>query len=285
MKRIGLICVALIAALALCGCGLTQVSRYDGAERYTAGGAAVSQNVNSLHINWIDGQVVIAYHDQNTVLIEETSRRALNRTEQVHWLAENGTLSIQYAQSGASIAADLNKTLTVTLPRGTVLRQADLNSVSGGIEAPALCADTIHLATISGGVFMSGAADQLGVSTISGGIRLETAASTVEVDTTSGSVSVTMENGKSLRINTVSGGVNLRTGDIESVRVNTISGGVLAHLPRDKGFTAKVSTVSGTVKTGQDIRKNGDQYLLGDGRIKVDISTVSGSIMLEEYRQ
>ena len=280
MKKIGLICLALIAALALSGCGLTIVSSYDHAEHYTVGGGTVTQSVNSLEINWIDGKVTIAYHDQDTVLIEETSRRALGAKEQVRWLAENGTLRIQYAQSGASIASGLKKALTVTLPRGTVLRQADISSISGGIEAPSLCADTIRLTNVSGAVYLSGAADQLTVSTVSGGIRVETAATSAEVSTTSGGISVTMEGGKTLRVKTVSGGVSLQAGAVDSVQASTVSGGVAVCLPKDSGFTATADTVSGTVKAGQDIRTVGGRYLCGEEKTSVEISTVSGGIAL-----
>ena len=91
--------VVLVAAMAVSlegGVGY----RYDNAEKYAAGAGNVEGTVRNLDVDWIDGQVTIAYHSEPTVLISETSKKNIPADMELRWWLDGDTLRVRYAKSG-----------------------------------------------------------------------------------------------------------------------------------------------------------------------------------------
>lgn len=303
MKKTCLFLVLAVLTLTLCGCGATVNYSYPDAGKYSVGEATVSGAVEKLDIDWIDGSVNLAYHKENTVEITETARKKLSDGEKLRWWLDGATLRIKYAQSGNLVTDNMEKALTVTLPEGITLKEAAISSVSGDIHSKPLYAEKAKLNTVSGTIDAECAADELEAGSVSGKIGLTASANEISLNTTSGEIKADIGHAEKAKVSGTSGDISLKAQEIketdistisgkaevklqkgESLKVSSVSGGVRVALPKDWGFTAETSTVSGSVRCELPVEKQGNRYVSGDGSMKVTIQTVSGGINLSEYK-
>jgi len=179
-------------------------------------------------------------------------------------------------------------------------------SASVAILVPPGC--RVRIETVSASVSVEGLEAELELKTVSGEATLESLRGPVTAETVSGDVSSRGQSGK-LRGETVSGGVTLNAFGGSSVRLHTVSGEVFADLMQaEPDSSAEVETVSGSVylrlpvSSSQKVRVEsvsghltsafpelradsgpGSRSLkgsLGEGRGKVKVSTISGSVSL-----
>lgn len=304
MKKLCLFALLLALTLTLCACGSISYS-YANASRYTAGGTVITGTVDSLDIDWIDGSVTVAYHKENTVEISETAKKNLSDAEKLHWWLDGTTLRIKYVRSETTITGNPQKALTVTLPENAnkPLQSVEIAAVSGSIRCVPLYAETVKLSTVSGSVNAECAADALNSSTVSGKITLNTSANEISLSTTSGALEAEIGHAKTLDISGISGKIRVNAAEIkkaeidsvsgaveaalqktESLKISTVSGAVRLSLPKDSGFTADFSTVSGSLNNDIAASRTGSRCVLGDGSALISVSTVSGSLTLSAYQ-
>ena len=303
--RIAMIVCAMIVACAVI-LSMTDIAglagTYVSGEKYTAGDTEIAGTVSSLDIHWTSGKVTVEYHRENTVLLRETSDRALKEDQQMRWLLDGNTLRVQYMKSGLRLNTGLQKELTVTLPEGMKLDEASFSLTSGDLFIPALKAEKLVLDVTSGDVTaaaeaerteahatsgalrltLTGEAKAVKAGTTSGTIRLEAEkADSIVADSTSGTVEILADEAGDTKIGSTSGTVMVTLGKMKTLSVSTTSGRVTAALPADPGYTADITTVSGRTDSTQALTRSGSKYTCGDGSADVRISTVSGDVRLE----
>jgi len=266
MKKTTLIVLLLILCGLLCCCSVNAYTYPDG-NRYTAGGAAVTGRVEKLDVSWIDGSVTIAYHDGSDVRLSESSARHLDKKDELRWWLNGGTLYVKYAESGFHLSTNLNKELTVLLPRDMQLDTLAINAVSANVRAEA-AVERFTLNTVSGNV-------------VADASRMES----VKADAVSGNVTLEAVCAEHVTVNTVSGDVTLRCARApRTVTADAVSGNVTIALPEDAGCTADMHTVSGRIRGSLDLTRNGDRYTCGDGYCRIDVETVSGDVCLDALK-
>ncbi len=179
-------------------------------------------------------------------------------------------------------------------------------SCSVSVSIPATC--RVQVETVSASVLASGMGAEFELSTVSGEATLESLGGRVEVATVSGDVASRGQSGK-FRGKTVSGGMTLDAFGGSSVRLNsvsgeivadlkqaepdgsteveTISGAVLLRLAGSPSQRVKVTSVSGRLNSAfPELRSDsapGSRSLkgsLGEGRGKLHVTTVSGTVSL-----
>lgn len=179
-------------------------------------------------------------------------------------------------------------------------------SASVTLSVPAGC--RVEIDTVSASVLASGLEAPLALRTVSGEATLDSLRGPVTATTVSGDLANRGQRGK-FRGETVSGGVTLDAFSGSSLRLQTVSGEVVADLNQaEPDGSAEVETVSGAVylrlasSPSQKVRVEsvsghltsafpglhaesspGSRTLkgsLGDGRGKVKVATVSGSVSL-----
>lgn len=304
MKKLCLLTLLLALTVTLCACGSTVSYSYADAGRYTAGGTAISGTVDSLDIDWIDGSVTIAYHQANTVEIAETAKKNLSDAEKLHWWLDGTTLRVKYAKSDVRVSGNLQKSLTVTLPENmnAPMKSVEIAAVSASVHCRPLYAETAALTAVSGRIDAECAANVLNASTVSGKITITASANKIilssisgaveadvghaekaDISGTSGAVRLTAVEIKQLKIDSVSGSVDAALQKTEGVEASTVSGAVRLSLPKDLGFTADFSTVSGSLKNEISAERTGNRCVQGDGRVTISVSTVSGGLTLAAY--
>lgn len=295
--------VILICAVAFTASGLFEtVGGYADAEKYTAGDAEITGEVKNIGINWTSGKVTVAYHSKDTVELRETSREAVGEDQRMRWLLDGDTLRVQYAKSGLRLGRNPEKELTVVLPEGMELKNADFDLTSGDVTIPALKAESLRISVTSGDVYaeaeaekaetgstsgsltlkLKGRAESVRAESTSGPILVEAEeAAEIRAGSTSGDIEIRAESSRETQAHSTSGGIRIRLLKTEKLEAGSTSGNVTAALPAVPGFTAKIDTTSGSVDTGMALVKNGNEYSCGDGSAKVSISTTSGNVRIE----
>jgi DUF4097 and DUF4098 domain-containing protein YvlB len=114
----------------------------------------------------------------------------------------------------------------------------------------------------------------------------------LDADTGSGNVRVSNARVEEIRADTGSGDVEVEvtSGDLRRVKADTGSGDVRLRLPSDATFEVRAHLASGDIESGfadaEAIFKKREVvgYRRGDGRIKIEVDTGSGDVVVEPAR-
>lgn len=285
MRKTALMLMLTALCLLLSSCTSLGYVYPDGDE-YTSGGGRITGRVEEIDIGWLDGSVIVAYHDGDAIILREESEKQLDSDTELHWRLEGETLQVKYAASGFRALPNLNKQLTVLLPENLRLDEATISVASAQVEADGLNADEIHIQSASGQVALrqSGHAEEIKVETASGGVAVAVEdARQMKITTASGQVVVDALRLDEVKAATASGTVVLQfAGEPDKIQADSVSGNVTIRLPEKVGFTAEVDSVSGQVGGHMEIRRRGDDtYVHGSGAVDVDVDTVSGNVFFE----
>ena len=178
----------LVLAVMICLVAYYTWSFADG--DFTSGNATITDEVESIDINWTSGSVTVTYHDADTVILEETSDRPINGDDRMRWKMDGKTLVVEYNTPVFLRFSSPTKALTVTLPRGKSLKKADIIATSADIHVPELAAEEIALGSTSGGISVKvNAFEQMKINVTSGSVDAELSADpgfTAKVSQTSG---------------------------------------------------------------------------------------------------
>ena len=268
MTRSRILTVALVAVLALLaaaawllyGRTVSGGLEYADSDKYTVGGATVSDKVENLYVDWTAGKVNIEDHSGDGVIISEKANRTLNDDDSLRWWLDGTTLRLRYAKPGFRISYNLSKELTVSLPAGTVLKIADLSSTSADLEIPSLAADEIRLASTSGSISAVTVTGKLTASSTSGNIAIRqgTTIGTVDLNSTSGSISCMLgANAETVTASSTSGSISLAAaGSIETVKLGSTSGSIAPDLASvgKAGLSSFSGSVEGSISAFHDLK-------------------------------
>ena len=325
LKAALLLCAVILLAGVLLGIktviGFAGYS-YANAGKYTSGDAEISKAVSNLDIDWLDGTVIILYHNGHTVELSERSDGSVSENLRMRWRLDGDTLRIRYSKPGRLPKRLPNKELTVMLPEDIALNDVAISAASAAVSIPAIHADHLDLDVTSGNINAAAKVKTVSAETTSGHIDLHITDSVKEVsavttsgsvtidagnadrftaESTSGSIRVTLKNvgdfkasstsgdifaeilkAKQADFDSTSGDMQLSISKLGSLKMETTSGSVQAALPSIPGFTADLETASGQINYKLPLTKQGGSYVCGDGSGEVEIHTTSGSITISE---
>lgn len=247
---------------------------YEYEDRYTiaSSGSVDGKGINAVYIDWLAGNVDVVEYDGDTIEFEEYSSTTLDPDYQMRYYVNGNTLNIRYARSRtvfSGLFRNLNKTLTVRIPRNMNIDKFSVDTTSAdikivGIDARDMEADTtsgrvdisdgkmyeVDADTTSGAVSLTDlvVSDKVDVDTVSGKVTFSdlTVSNSVGVDTTSGAVEMSRVEAYDVDCDTVSGKVELSDCTIRKFEADTTSGTVdldSRTMPDD----VKISTVSGSM--------------------------------------
>ena len=248
--------MSALVALSLSSCikinsdSIKITSKYDHAAQYKPGSAPIATEISKLEIDWISGSVTIESYDGTELTFSETSEKSLTEETTMHyWLQEGGHLHIQFGKSGTKFK-DLSKQLIVRVPVTWNLDKIELDVVSSGVTIDGIACNDFELDGVSAGVdIRASVMKDVEMNTVSGNLSADF--SSVETET---------------RLNKLS--------------LESVSGNVSLVLPEGWGFSAKMESVSGKVNCPFATKVDKGEYNYGDGRIDIDMESVSGSLTI-----
>ena len=263
MKKVILILFISILLVFFASCNFY---KYEDSEKYVAGGAEITSNITKLEIDWTNGDVNISYHDKEMVSFTESANADLEEKEKLHYYLEGTTLHIKYAKSGIISSNPPTKELIVSLPKGILLNEIEINAVSANIkmEQPHFQnkIPSLEIETVSGDVTLDlkAGAQDIAIETVSGKINASSKADSIEIETVSGDINFSCNN------------------KLKECSITSTSGNVSLGLISTADFTLEKESVSGDFSCELDTKAQGNRYICGNGSGEYDIDTVSGDI-------
>lgn len=282
---------------------------YRDADKYTMGDAELpTGEISSVEIDWINGEVNVAYHKKDTVVFSETANKTLNNSTTMYYLVDGDTLRVKFAKSGKHVPSALSKELTLYLPEGMELEEVAIDTISADVNVSELIAEKANIDTTSGNIVLEDVtfSEQAKFDTTSGDITAKLAAAkNIEVDSTSGDVQITTKEASDMIfLDTVSGDMELiiagaekveldsTSGEIklsaakapDALSIDTVSGDVILALPENSDFTVNWDSTSGSLDSDFAMKKDGDSYICGEGANQYDIDTTSGDLDIKKYK-
>ena len=198
-------------------------------------------------------------------------------------------VSITAASAEMNIPVLYADSVTLQTDSGAIHAMVDAQSIKANLTSGAMDlqvmreAEQVLLESSSGNISLiaNGAIREAAVSTVSGKIRAAVQqAGNFKASSTSGDIQAAVGQATKAVITSTSGKVFVETDGMDALSIRTTSGGVTAYLPTEPGFTARIETVSGRFMNQLPMTGQGNTYVAGDGSGKVEISTVSGNILL-----
>jgi len=240
---------------------------YKNSALYNVGGGTVTDEFQSIKVNWTNGKINIEAYDGEDTVISETE--VAEKENKLRWRVEDGVLKIQQMAAGMrfGLKQTPKKTLTVKIPSNVAegLKAVTSDSVSAEVTITGISAsDKIEIDTVSGGANLKNIkTEKLDIDTVSGSIKAAGEFTELESDSVSGDV-------------TVSSATPLKKLDCDST-----SGNIRLTIPKDSGFTLKADTVSGDISCGlPTVSESKNRRVCGDGSADFETDTVSGDLII-----
>ena len=245
------------------GIGVT----YKNSALYNVGGGTVTDEFQSIKVNWTNGKINIEAYDGEDTVISETE--VAEKENKLRWRVEDGVLKIQQMAAGMrfGLKQTPKKTLTVKIPSNVAegLKAVTSDSVSAEVTITGISAsDKIEIDTVSGGANLKNIkTEKLDIDTVSGSIKAAGEFTELESDSVSGDV-------------TVSSATPLKKLDCDST-----SGNIRLTIPKNSGFTLKADTVSGDISCGlPTVSESKNRRVCGNGSADFETDTVSGDLII-----
>lgn len=240
---------------------------YKNSALYNVGGGTVTDEFQSIKVNWTNGKINIEAYDGEDTVISETE--VAEKENKLRWRVEDGVLKIQQMAAGMrfGLKQTPKKTLTVKIPSNVAegLKAVTSDSVSAEVTITGISAsDKIEIDTVSGGANLKNIkTEKLDIDTVSGSIKATGEFTELESDSVSGDVSV-------------SSATPLKKLDCDST-----SGNIRLTIPKNSGFTLKADTVSGDISCGlPTVSESKNRRVCGDGSADFETDTVSGDLII-----
>ncbi|MCQ2086948.1 MAG: DUF4097 domain-containing protein [Bacilli bacterium] len=184
---------------------------YKNENLYIVGNLETEENISSLDINYISGDINIVYSSDSKFTVVEKTKKEINEEQMMRYYLSNETLFIQPAKSGITKYDDVNRELEIKVPTSYSLSSIKINSVSSDINL----------------VINS---TEFEINTVSGSINMEVESfSLIDCDTVSTDAEIKIKNdiGVTVDFNSVSGKLTnniSNTNDSQKIKYNTVSG-------------------------------------------------------------
>ena len=241
---------------------------YKNSALYNVGGGTVTDEFQSIKVNWTNGKINIESYDGEDTVISETE--VAEKENKLRWRVEDGVLKIQQMAAGMrfGLKKTPKKTLTVKIPSSAAekLKFVNTDSVSAEVNIIGIAASgKIEIDTVSGSAELKNIKTaRLDIDTVSGEVNAEGEISELESDSVSGDI-------------TVSSAVPLEKLDCDST-----SGNIRLTIPKNSGFTLKADTVSGDISCGlPTVSESKNRRVCGDGSADFETDTVSGDLIIK----
>lgn len=248
--------------------------KYSDSDKYNTGNTAITREqlngIDTLDINWIDGNVEIVSYDGDAVELFESSDKMLDDDTVMRWRVHDGKIRVKYYKSGwkfglfGKSASNLKKKLTVKVP-AEMIAEIKVETVSANVSLDLQYnISEVDIETVSGDIRLNGiqtkntSEDEIDVKTTSGRIELcGCSSSKLKCESTSGNIIADGIFDNESKFSTVSGKLEL-SGIFKKLRCSTVSGNINLKYGGDDLESYKecfgalgecsIDTVSGTVR-------------------------------------
>lgn len=270
MKNFRTILVAALAAamlICLSGCTVKLNYNYDNADKYIPGDREITERIENIDIDYMAGNVTVKGDKTTNVTVKETSKTEIEDKLKVHTWVEGNTLHVKYCAAGKGLGIkDLEKSLEITVPADVKFADLSIDDSAGDISVDC-SADNYDIDASAGNitVIQHGESDE------------------ISIDDSAGGVDVTAETVKKLDIDLSAGNLKLSADKApESSEIDVSSGNIELYMPEKIDLTLGADISSGDFNSDIPFTVNGDDYLFGNGKNKMDIDVSAGDVNIRK---
>ena len=304
-----IIAASLTAVMLFCLSSCVNIGNiYENADKYTAGDRQITDEIDSVVVDWISGSVSVSRHDKNTVDLSETCNTDLEDSLKVHSWVDGKTLRIHFCKSGENLNnISTEKKLDIKLPKDIELTELSIDGTSTDTDVTDITAETIDLDLTSGdSIFDNCSANSFDIDTTSGNIKLTQTGKTdkIAVDTTSGDTDISAETVGEIVLDGTSGSKTVNVKELDSITADSTSGSneftfaampqkididgtssdVDLYVPKNAGFIANIDQTSGSFSSDLPTKTSNGFYTCGDGKCEISIDLTSGDVNIKEAK-
>lgn len=250
------------------GCNVISLGgyTYDNADKYSVGEFTLDEEITSLDIDWIAGQVDLVVTDEVNVSAKETG--ADDDAEKLRYRVVDGKLMIKFKKSERmKFSDDFSKELTLYIPREMAenMELVSVQCVSAGLGIKEMNIDTVDIEMVSGKLNAEDVViGNVNVESVSGDVVVKGSLDTLDAELVSGKINVNSDK------------------QLSSLSMETVSGDITVTMPEGDGFTAEMDSVSGDMDIDFEVKTKGDKRIYGDGSADYSFETVSGDVKLKK---
>ena len=259
----GAMALIVPAAVCLTGCSFGNINfmnyKYDNADKYEAGDREIDDKITKINLDYASGNVTVKGTATDSVKVEETVNKDIDKDHQVHTWVDGNTLYIRYCASKDMLTFNgIEKSLEVTIPEAQDLDEFIINVSSGNIVLDSFTTDSLNSHASSGNTRIACSAKTIEHKSSSGNVDLVQTGNTdsIKLKLSSGNLVLT-QNGdcKTFDIDSSSGKIEVyQTGNVGNARIHSSSGGVKAEMGTVDDLSIEVS--SGPIGLDADEVKN-----------------------------
>lgn len=266
-----------------------KIYRYDNENEYSVGNMnSVSEQFDTIKIDWVNGGVNVISYDGDTVKIEETSTDDIEEKYELRWRIKANVLTVKPCKSTLewSLANKIpEKELYIYIPEDLAsnMNKIEIDTASAGISVIGITATEFDTSTASGDTWLEKcSAMNINIENVSGYVNLtEINAENIDAETVSGNVEI-MGTVKDITAESVSGIILLCTDNApQTADISTVSGDVRFEIPDNDGFNIELDSVSGKITSDFPLTINSGNQTYGNGSRNYNIETVSGNVNIK----
>ncbi len=250
------------------GCNVISLGgyTYDNADKYSVGEFTLDEEITSLDIDWIAGQVNLVVTGEDKVYATESDVE--DEAEKLRYRVVDGKLMIKFKKSERmKFGDDLSKELTLYIPEEMAedINNVSVQCVSAGLNIEYMSIDTVDIEMVSGELLAQDVViGNVNIESVSGDVVVKGSLDTLDAELVSGKINVTSDK------------------QLSSLSMETVSGDITVTMPEGDGFTAEMDSVSGDMDIDFAVTTKGDKRINGDGSAEYSFETVSGDVKLKK---
>lgn len=239
---------------------------YKDADKYSVGEFSLDEEITSLDIDWIAGQVNLVVTDESKISASETNVE--DEAERLRYRVVDGKLMIKFKKSErVRINDELSKELTVYIPKEMAekLDSVNIQCVSAGLDIEGATIDKLEIEMVSGEFDARDIIiNSVNLESVSGDVEIAGSVNELDAELVSGEIKVTSDE------------------QLSMLDMETVSGDITVIMPEGDGFTAEMDSVSGDMNIDFETTKKGDKLIFKDGSADYSFDTVSGDVDLKK---
>ncbi len=266
---------------------------------YKSGNAEFDKDsVTDFDIDWAGGSVTLKEGKDGKITISE---EGAPNNKMKYRLDDDGTLRISHSKKIFWLFGNTDqKDLTVTVPKNKEIDNLTVSTASADVSIDLSSAIlNLKINTASGDIKLENTVgDKFYADSASGDVTAKNCSfADIDVSTVSGDSEIhTDASCENFNTNSVSGNVDAYFDDlyidgrtasprIKKIDCDTVSGYARIFLPENiEGFEANLDTVSGGKTTEFDCFERDGRLIYGNGRIDIEIDTVSGYMEINKMK-
>ena len=225
----------------------SSVFNYSSPSSYSVGDAEIKDDISSLTINWLSGEVrVEEYEGSRVVIKDEVTEGKISDDLKLRWKKEGGKVTIQYAAGGIRLnLKGFSKNLVVYVPSFLSLKELKIDGVSADGIISLSSLGKLEWDSVNGG--MDGVFSRL---------------DEVECDGVNGDIDLTVKERIPIDM------------DIDGVNNN-----VKLTVPSSSSFTLTHEAINGDFQSEiPGTMKNKNTFIAGSGKAEWKVEGVNGDV-------